>query len=774
MVGFWEKETLVAKKKSSRKNNAKPSKGRSKGEGRLDIPDWRAIEGLMQGLFQGPGNAETPLDQAQQLMYSAFELDPDQRVAMAREALEISPDCADAYVALAEESSTPEEALEFYRRGVAAGERALGKKAFKQWRGRFWGLVETRPYMRARLGLAQTLWDVGHCEEAVEHYQTLLQLNPNDNQGVRYLLAGALVDLNRDAELERLLEEYKNDDSAVWVYTRALWAFRQEGDSPRARQLLTEAHAANPYVPDYLTGRKPTPLELPLYVGHGDEDEAVAYGAEYRTNWRSTPGALAWMRKVLKVSFDVEMESPRPSWRQVKARVLQLPQTEDEVWEVDARPSEVVYEAEGESLRPWILLVANQTDETVLEYEVGESRPSPSEVWEYLVDAMIDPREGEPHRPARIEVRLKTFQKAWRAKLEQVDIACEVRDSLDFVSRILEEMPAYPGSDFQSMVVEPADLVALPQEPGETWQADVRRLPTWIDQEGEPTRPWTVLVVDRDHNLILANEMIPKTPAADWLWQGIARAMQQPIVGEPHRPSAVEVRAASAELLRPQLEAIGVECVVREDLDLFQRVFDDLNQHMSGGTQLSGLLDVPGMSVEQAQSFFATAADFYRRAPWRHVAWDAAIKIECDKFQSGPWYALVMGQSGMVLGVALYEELDVLHATINNAGNQDVLRRTSAISVLFGEAFEMPFSDLDVIEAHDWPIAAPEAYPHAYRINPGLAVRPLLPWELELLEGVLRALPDFVAQDSAEWSATTQTGAGPLALRLSWLKRQTR
>jgi hypothetical protein len=37
-------------------------------------------------------------------------------------------------------------------------------------------------------------------------------------------------------------------------------------------------------------------------------------------------------------------------------------------------------------------------------------------------------------------------------------------------------------------------------------------------------------------------------------------------------------------------------------------------------------------------------------APWKKVGYEAAIKVECDKFQSGPWYAVLMGQSGAAGG----------------------------------------------------------------------------------------------------------------------------
>ena len=45
-------------------------------------------------------------------------------------------------------------------------------------------------------------------------------------------------------------------------------------------------------------------------------------------------------------------------------------------------------------------------------------------------------------------------------------------------------------------------------------------------------------------------------------------------------------------------------------------------------------------------------------------------------------------------------------------------------------------------------MAGPEAYPLVLRINPGMAVRPPLAWELELLEACLRAIPKFLARQA--------------------------
>lgn len=257
--------------------------------------DRRAMEGMMAKIV---GHSESSaLQKAQDLMYRAWEEhNPGRRIILAHEALDISPDCADAFVLLAEEEAdTLGRALEYYQRGVEVGERALGKAYFEEYAGHFWGLLETRPYMRARLGLANALWELGRKEEALPHYWEMLRLNPGDNQGIRYVLLNLLLTLNRDAEAAELLEQYAEDGMAEWLYTRALLAFRAGGASQGAEDALQEAIGMNPHVPAYLTRRKRIPARLPEYIGWGDDNEAVSYAAHHLSHWRRTPGAVDWL-----------------------------------------------------------------------------------------------------------------------------------------------------------------------------------------------------------------------------------------------------------------------------------------------------------------------------------------------------------------------------------------------------------------------------------------------------------------------------------------------
>ncbi len=263
-----------------------------------DFPTIEEANAFLQQAISGgalPAFApRTPLEEAQELIYQALAVTGPRRVRLARAALAHSPDCADAYVLLAEETSDPRQAQRLYAEGVQAGIRAIGPARFVADVGHFWGIVETRGYMRARQGLAEALWVLGEREEAIAHAREMLRLNPMDNQGMRYLLAQWLLAAGDDDALDRLLRDYPDEGTATWAYTKALLAFRRHGAEAGATRALKAALTTNPYVPFYLFGLWELPEELPEYVGMGDESEAVSYVGDAITNWMETAGALDW------------------------------------------------------------------------------------------------------------------------------------------------------------------------------------------------------------------------------------------------------------------------------------------------------------------------------------------------------------------------------------------------------------------------------------------------------------------------------------------------
>jgi tetratricopeptide (TPR) repeat protein len=167
----------VSKKPRAKKTERTPS--RSGTAATPALPDRRAMERFLAAI--GGRGGDDPTEKAQGVMYEAWEQTTSRsRIALARKALGISPLCADAYVLLAEEAArSVEEARDFYAKGVEAGELALGPEGFAEYAGHFWGFLETRPYMRARVGLALTLLKLGDEDGAISHFRGMLQLNPN-------------------------------------------------------------------------------------------------------------------------------------------------------------------------------------------------------------------------------------------------------------------------------------------------------------------------------------------------------------------------------------------------------------------------------------------------------------------------------------------------------------------------------------------------------------------------------------------------------------------
>ena len=768
--------------KKKRKSQKPPGQGRRSppdaAPADQPLPDRRVTEGAMLKFLRDSGllaDADPAGAEAQDLVCQAYEAETwDERFDLAMQAIDVCPDCADAYVLLGELAPASDEAVKVYQLGVEAGERALGgPEGLRDFAGHFWSAVQTRPYMRARLGLAQTLWALGRRDEAIGHCQGLLELNANDNQGVRYVLASYYCDTSRDDELERLLTQYDEDGTAEWSFSRALLAFRREGDTQRARDLLCGAHAANPHVAKYLLGHEQLPEDLPEYVQRGHETEAVAYASQYMSGWRATSGAVTWARQTLAVPLPEAAPRRRASWAYLQEAVGELPVAHDEVWQVDLRRARIKGAREADL--PWTFVVAEAgTNALIALAGHADDKPKSEELLLDLLQVMRDPEDHEPRRPECVQVRLKTLFRAWQPKLERLGVRCEMSTDLEHVERVLEVLEHHAGLERLSaddVEQRAGELAELPQREAEVWQADIRKLALWITGEGAPQRPWCVLVTSRGEDLIIHQDVRMEPPNATWLRQAVLAGMLAPMVGEPYRPGAVEVATEEYRLeLAPHLEPCDVRCVTRDELEHVDFVFLDMEKRVAEPQQMTALIDTPGVTERQVAGFFAAAAEFYGRAPWRDVPSDVTIVVRCDKLQTHTWYAVVMGQSGMTLGLALYEDWEVLGAILR--GEEDAQRRHAGLSITYGEAFEIAIRDLDAAERQGWLVAGPEAYPSIFRVNPGMAVRPPLAWELELTEACLRAIPGFLKRErTTPARLAVPVAGGELDLELTWLDK---
>jgi tetratricopeptide (TPR) repeat protein len=263
----------------------------------IKTQDFNNIEEINDFLSKKLVSATTSKlkDDAQSLLYDAFEADGPERYRLAEKALKQNPNLVDAYNILAEDADSLEEEIQMYEKGMWIGQKELGKAFFKENKGHFWLIFETRPFMRAKYNYALALLELGKPNEAIAQFEELLELNPNDSQGVRYSLFIAYVERGDLQKAGRLLEQFE-EDSAQSHYNTLLLELLKNGFSAKAKTLLKTAKENNKYVIPYLNERKRLPKAIPDSYGFGDEDEAIVYADAHLHLWRMIEGLRDWLK----------------------------------------------------------------------------------------------------------------------------------------------------------------------------------------------------------------------------------------------------------------------------------------------------------------------------------------------------------------------------------------------------------------------------------------------------------------------------------------------
>ena len=347
----------------------------------------------------------------------------------------------------------------------------------------------------------------------------------------------------------------------------------------------------------------------------------------------------------------------------------------------------------------------------------------------------------------------------------------------------------------QSKTVKPAigptaavkkQLASLPQSYGTIWQATVSRVPTWLREGDRMVRPWSILIVNHTDHLIIGQELAVQEPGPEVLFDRLAHAMRKPAAGKRHRPSEIQVRDEAVwDAVQPHLQEIGVDCIFRSELEEADFILAEMQKMMLPEGQPPALVEMANFNSAQGASFYAAAAAYFRSAPWRRVPADSLIQIDCPQlaeFSSGHWYAVVLGQAGKTLGLALYSDKSAIEKICCGGGCSTEAEGfpggdgASAISMLSSEAFEIPIADMLAAEQHHWELAGPESYPLILCAEGGSEVRPIEPWEFQLLEGCVRAIPDFVKQhpyssgSAANADGSANSASAPFAVVSSNLK----
>lgn len=241
------------------------------------------------------GETEDPAEAAQSIAIEAMHAGSTrQAVALARKALKIDPRCLDARTIVAVNAARRSQRIELLEEALSDAERRLGKEFFRKNAGQFSRYEEGRAYLRALYSLSMELLADGQVENCVENIEALLDLDPEDEMGLRDQLLSLYL-LTDDVEsADDVLSRYQDDGSALFEWARVLvdHIFRQFDHASRQ---LQAARKANSLVEAYLTGEREFPTEQPVDAEPGSEEEAAYCAFHLATAWQLRPLAGLWL-----------------------------------------------------------------------------------------------------------------------------------------------------------------------------------------------------------------------------------------------------------------------------------------------------------------------------------------------------------------------------------------------------------------------------------------------------------------------------------------------
>ena len=240
-----------------------------------------------------------PSDEAQELAYNAMDAENlDDALELAEKALKLDPDCVDALIMKVKLTarSLP-EVIDRVKKIITRAEQKLGTEYFEENKGHFWGMVETRPYMRSREFLTTTFKVAGRLDEAISQAEEMLELNPNDNQGIRDMLLGMYLETENMKGARNLIKKYPNEIMATFLWGQVLERYLS-GEVEEAAKFYKKASSKNPYVFDYFTGRKQYNHPVGEYYTLGDESEAIQCFKKIGPAWKKHPEAIKWLKSL--------------------------------------------------------------------------------------------------------------------------------------------------------------------------------------------------------------------------------------------------------------------------------------------------------------------------------------------------------------------------------------------------------------------------------------------------------------------------------------------
>lgn len=178
-------------------------------------------------------------------------------------AMQLDPQCPEAFLEMAAISETPEAAMKWYNRSMEFTSQYLGEERMKslleEFKAKPWHQVELHTYMKAKVNLAEKLFREGYFSVANLHFKEMLEWDANDEIGIRHFYFTSLLCENKLKEAQALKLRFSNDLTAQWYYCRAFLQYKLEGPTRRSNRLLMRAFKRNLWAAIYGLGLQVMP-----------------------------------------------------------------------------------------------------------------------------------------------------------------------------------------------------------------------------------------------------------------------------------------------------------------------------------------------------------------------------------------------------------------------------------------------------------------------------------------------------------------------------------
>lgn len=151
--------------------------------------------------------------------------EPAKAKRLLRKALKLKPDFLDAKIALATFiPDTMKYIKELYRLEKEEKKRLEQAGYFDEDHiSRFYGITETRPYIRLLNTIATNYYNMGCMKKAIEIFEHIIELNENDNLGCRYNLMALYALLEEPEKMKQILSRYNEKTVPVYLFQTVLY-----------------------------------------------------------------------------------------------------------------------------------------------------------------------------------------------------------------------------------------------------------------------------------------------------------------------------------------------------------------------------------------------------------------------------------------------------------------------------------------------------------------------------------------------------------------------